>query len=77
MLERFAQAMRSRLSTIEIPFRRAYIHSTIDRIEIDDRCIRINRSKDVLEQDVMAEGRTAPGIHTFEPNWRPRQDSNL
>ena len=70
-IDRFAQAMRTRLSTGEIPFRKAYIRSIVDRIEVDDTCVRIMGRKDVLEQAVLAEGRTAPGVHTFVPSWRP------
>jgi site-specific DNA recombinase len=76
-VERFAQAMRTRLSTDEIPFRKAYIRSIVDRIEVDDRCIRIMGRKGVLEQAVLAEGGIRPGVHTIVPSWRPREDSNL
>ncbi len=70
--------MREKLSSGEIPFRKAYIRSIVDRIEVDDRCIRIMGRKDVLEQAVLAEGGTAaPMVHSFVPKWRTRQDSNL
>ena len=77
-VDRFARAMRDKLSSGEIPFRKAYIRSIVDRIEVDDRCIRIMGRKDVLEQAVLAEGGTAaPMVHSFVPKWRTRQDSNL
>ena len=77
-VDRFARAMREKLSGGEIPFRKAYIRSIVDRIEVDDRCIRIMGRKDVLEQAVLAEGGTAaPVVHSFVPKWRTRQESNL
>jgi hypothetical protein len=33
--------------------------------------------KEVLEQAVRARETTPPVVHTFVPNWRPRQDLNL
>ena len=76
-VDRFAQAMRERLTTGDIPFRKAYIGSLVDRIEVDDHIVRIMGRKDVLEQAVMANERTRPAVHSFVPNWRPRQDLNL
>ena len=77
-VDRFARAMREKLSSGEIPFRKAYIRSIVDRIEVDDSCIRIMGRKDVLEQAVLAEGGTAaPVVHSFVPKWRTRQGSNL
>lgn len=75
-VDRFARAMRERLSSGQVPFRKAYIRSIVDRIEVDDRCIRIMGRKDVLEQAVLAEGGTAPPVHTFVPSWRARLGSN-
>lgn len=74
-VDRFARAMREKLSSGEIPFRKAYIRSIVDRIEVDDRCIRIMGRKNVLEQAVLAEGGTAaPMVHIFVPKWRTGQD---
>ena len=74
---RFARAMPERLTTGDIPFRKAYIGSIVDRIEVDDHTVRIMGRKEVLEQAVMANERTQPVVHNFVPNWRPRQDLNL
>ena len=76
-VDRFARAMREKLSSGEIPFRKAYIRSIVDRIEVDDRCIRILGRKDVLEQAVLANGAPLHRVRTFVPKWRTRQDSNL
>ena len=76
-MDRFARAMRERLTTGVIPFRKAYNGSIIDRIEIGDAHIRIMGRKEVLEQAVRDNEATPPVVHTFVPNWRPRQDLNL
>jgi hypothetical protein len=36
VVERFGQAMRENLTTGEIPFRKAYLGSIVDRVEVDD-----------------------------------------
>ncbi len=69
--------MRERLTTGDIPFRKAYIAAIVDRIEVDDHAVRIMGRKEVREQAVMANERTQPVVHSFVPNWRPRQDLNL
>ena len=69
--------MRERLTTGTIPFRKAYIGSIVDRIEVDDTHVRIMGRKEVLEQAVRSSETTPPLVHTFVPNWRPRQGSNL
>ena len=76
-IERFGKTMRERLMTGEIPFRKAYLASILDRIEVDDRAIRIVGRKDVLEQAVLANGSPVPSVRSFVRKWRTRQDSNL
>ena len=36
LVERFGQTMREKLTTGEIPFRKAYLGSIVDRVEVDD-----------------------------------------
>ena len=72
-INRFGQLMREKLTSGEIPFRKAYIGSIVDRIEVDDHQIRILGRKDVLEQAVLANGGPTPGVHSFVRNWRTRQ----
>ena len=69
--------MRERLTTGDVPFRKAYIGSIVDRIEVDDTQVRIMGRNEVLEQAVRCGGTMPPMVHTFVPNWRPRQDLNL
>ena len=73
-INRFGQLMREKLTSGEIPFRKAYIGSIVDRIEVDDHQIRILGRKDVLEQAVLANGGPTPGVRSFVRNWRARQD---
>jgi site-specific DNA recombinase len=76
-LDRFTRLMRERINAGEIPFRKAYIRSIVDRIEVDDAVVRIMGRKDVLEQAVRSGGATPPVVHSFVPKWWARQDSNL
>ena len=73
----FGAMMRERLTGGDIPFRKAYLGAIIDRIEVDDRQIRIRGRNDVLEQAVLADGDPIPGVRSFVCRWRTRQDSNL
>jgi site-specific DNA recombinase len=41
VVERFTRTMREKLTTGEVPFRKAYPGSQIDRIEVDDGEVRI------------------------------------
>ena len=49
----------------------------VDRIEVDDRQIRILSRKDVLEAAATANGGPVPGVRSIVPKWRTQQDSNL
>ena len=69
--------MRERLTTGELPFRKAYLGSIVDRVQVDDGGIRIVGRKDVLEQAALANGAPVPGVRSFVRKWRTRQDSNL
>ena len=46
--------MREKFTTGSVPFRKAYLQSLIDVVEVDDHQIRIKGSKDVLERAVLA-----------------------
>ena len=75
-VDRFARVMRERLTTGEVPFRKAYIGSIVDRIEVDDAQVRIMGRNEVLEQAVRSSGTMPRVVHTFVPNWRARLGSN-
>jgi len=69
--------MRENFTSGSIPFRKAYLQSLIEVIEVDDTQIRIKGSKDVLERAVLASrnGGAAPGSQ-MSTGWRARGDSN-
>ncbi len=48
--------MRENFTSGLIPFRKAYLQSLIDVIEVDDTQIRIKGSKDVLEERSLPAG---------------------
>lgn len=68
--------MRDNITTGEISFRKAYVRSLVDRIEVDD-VIRIVGDKATLEQAVAHGEMAGKAVRSFEPKWRARKDSNL
>jgi hypothetical protein len=76
-IERFGDTMRQTFTTGSVPFRKAYLQSLIERIEIDDQHIRIRGSKDVLERAVLAAQSRSESGSQMSTRWRARQDSNL
>jgi multidrug efflux pump subunit AcrA (membrane-fusion protein) len=69
-LARFSEAMRHNLQEGAIAFRKTYLGSLVDRIEVDDEVIRIIGRKDVLEQAVMAGGTSQGVVRGFVRYWR-------
>ena len=55
---------------------KAYHGSIVDRIEVDDREIRIVGRKNVLEQAVLANGGAVSGVRSFVRKWRSLGESN-
>ncbi|RVH60113.1 recombinase family protein [Sinorhizobium meliloti] len=74
-VDAFARLMRENVTQGAIPFRRAYLRSVIDQVEVDDEEIRIHGRRDVLERLVMS-GVAAAGVPSFVRKWRTRRDSN-
>ncbi len=70
VVERFTRTMREKLTTGEVPFRKAYLGSLIDRIDVDDGEAWIVGRKEVLEQAVLASRHCQDGVHSFVPKWR-------
>ena len=75
-IARFSRAMRENITSGEIPFRKAYIQSVVDRIEVDDGVIRILGSKATLEQAIAGRAVASVGVRSFERKWRPGRESN-
>jgi site-specific DNA recombinase len=76
LIERFGRTMRENFSTGSVPFRKAYLRSLIDVIEVDDHQIRIKGSKDLLEKAVLASQSTQSWCSQTTTTWRARRDSN-
>ena len=75
-VERFGAFMRERITTGETTFRKAYLRSIVDAIEVDDKVIRIHGSKASLEQAVIAGEQIGKGVRSFIRKWRAQGDSN-
>ena len=76
LIERFGRTMRENFSTGSVPFRKAYLRSLIDVIEVDDHQVRIKGSKDLLEKAVLASQNGQIGCSQMSTRWRARRDSN-
>ena len=76
LIEHFGRAMREKFTTGSVPFRKAYLQSLIDVIEVDDTQIRIKGSKDVLERAVLAGQAGSAEGSQMSTRWRARRDSN-
>jgi site-specific DNA recombinase len=77
LIESFGRTMRENLTTGSTPFRKAYLRSLIDVIEVDDAQVRIKGSKDVLERAVVASQSGAEQRSQMSTKWRTRHDSNV
>jgi len=66
--------MRENVTSGEIPFRKAYIQSVVDRIEVDDGVIRILGSKATLEHATGGRVVGSARVRSFERKWRATQD---
>ncbi|MDR3472902.1 MAG: hypothetical protein P4M09_14665 [Devosia sp.] len=64
--------MRQNIRNGSMNFRRAYLRSIIDRIEVDDETVRIYGDSSTLEQAIAGERR----VRAFEQRWRALRDSN-
>jgi site-specific DNA recombinase len=76
LIERFGRTMRENFSTGSVPFRKAYLQSLIDVIEVDDHQIRIKGNRDLLEKAVLASQNGQTGCSQMSTRWRARRDSN-
>ena len=75
-VEKFSRFMRENVVSGAVPFRKAYIQSVVDRIEVDDGLIRIVGDKATLEQAVAGRVMASGGVRRRVPKWRARRDSN-
>lgn len=80
VIERFGRTMRENICAGDVPFRKAYLRSVIDRVEVDDHAIRIVGDTATLEQVIAGHAHAAEGVTGVRRSvrkWRTRQDSNL
>ncbi len=73
----FVATMRDNVLSGDTAFRRAWLRSVIDKVEVDDTEIRIHGRRSVLERLVMGGGAAPAGVPSFVREWRARKDSNL
>ena len=73
LIEQFGRTMSENFRTGSVPFRKAYLQTLINTIEVDDRLVRIKGSKELLEKAVLA---TQVGCSQMSTKWRARRDSN-
>jgi site-specific DNA recombinase len=76
LIERFGRTMPENFSTGSVPFRKAYLRSLIDVVEIDDHQVRIKGSKELLEKAVLASQNGQGGCSQMSTRWRSLGDSN-
>ena len=70
----FTALMKENVANGPIPFRRAYLRSVIDQVEVDDTEIRIHGRRDVLEKLVMGGGTMPAGVPRVVGKWRAGRD---
>ncbi len=75
-VERFGRVMRENVTSGDVPFRKNYIRSVVDRIEVDDEVIRIIGDKATLEQAIAGQALRPDGVRRRVPKWRSLGDSN-
>src|ERR1700730_814300 len=76
LIERFGRTMRANFTAGSVPFRKAYLRSLIDVIEVDDRQVRIKGTKEVLEKAVLASQHRESWCSQTSTRWRSLGDSN-
>jgi site-specific DNA recombinase len=77
LIEQFGRTMSENFRTGSVPFRKAYLQTLINTIEVDDRLVRIKGSKELLEKAVLATQVGCSQMSTqMSTNWRARRDSN-
>jgi hypothetical protein len=64
------RVMRENPTTGSVPFRKVYLRSLIDVIEVDDAQIRIKGSKDILERAVLASRAGTESGSQMSTKWR-------
>jgi site-specific DNA recombinase len=79
-LKTFARQARRRLRTESGGYRRDHLRALAQRVEVDEKEVRIMGSKSALLRTLVAASSVKAagfGVPSSVPKWRARQDSNL
>jgi site-specific DNA recombinase len=66
--------MHESFSFGSVPFRKAYLRSLIDVIEVDDHQVRVRGNKDLLEMAVLASQNGEGWCSQTSTRWRAGQN---
>lgn len=79
LVREFGILMRQNIAEGPVPFRKAWLQSIVDRIEVDADTVRIIGDKANLEQVIAAANTAAlkePGVRSSVRKWRDLRESN-
>jgi site-specific DNA recombinase len=79
LVAEFGTLMRKNITEGPVPFRKAWLQSIVDRIEVDADTVRIVGDKANLEQVIAAANTGAlqePGVRSSVRKWRDLRESN-
>lgn len=77
LIESFGRTMRENLTTGSTPFRKAYLRSLIDIIEVDDAQIRIKAVNMCWKGQFLQASPKRTCVRSSVLKWRTRHDSNV
>jgi hypothetical protein len=72
-IERFGAFMRERITAGETAFRKAYLRSIVDAIEVDDKIIRIPAPRPVWNRPSLPENKSAKVFAVLYANGAPER----
>lgn len=79
LIEEFGVLMRRNITEGTVPFRKAWLRSIVDRVEVDTNSVRIIGDKANLEQVIAATSTGSlkePGVRSSVRKWRGLRESN-
>ncbi len=71
-IDEFGDQVRKALCDGDIPFRKAYLRSIVDRVEVARELVRIIGRKSSLESALRAPDGRPPPVHSLVREWRTR-----
>ena len=73
----FGMLMTERIRDGDVPFRKAYIRSVVEKVVVNAEAITIHGCPAALRTAMAASLRDGGGVPSSVQEWRTRQDSNL